>query len=579
MEENSIELKSINDILNHAFFVAHYQRGYRWNKQQVNDLLNDIWEFSQKEKNKNEFYCLQPIVVKKVNDQWELIDGQQRLTTILIILNFFNKFSFKEPKPVFTINFETRSDSEAFLKQIDQNKKDDNIDYFHICSASEVIEEWFNNKKLEGRNSIDNEFYPILLNDTKVIWYQVNDNSNPVEIFTRINIGKIPLTNAELIKALFLGRNNFGPDEERIKSKQLEIASEWDRIEYSLQNEEFWYFINKFDNNLPTRIEFIFNFMANKKSSNDEYFTFRHFNDKFKKTKKENSDTIWKEIKDYFMTFDEWFNDRELYHLVGYLITQGCNIQDIKNHSKSKTKKEFKDYLVQEIKNQVKCEIDDLDYENNYTTIEKVLLLFNIESMIRNSKENSRFPFDKYKKDKWSLEHIHARNSEGLKTSEMRKSWLLETRQCLVDKKEIKNEKGELLGIALIIQNIDNLIKQEQIELEEFETLQDEIFNVFSDEPDSHSIGNLALLSGKDNSALSNSIFPVKKSKIIELDMEGSFIPICTRNVFLKYYTKDISQLYYWGEKDRRCYIEAIKTTLAKYLPTQVDEGVAGGIN
>jgi len=574
MKENAIELKSINDILSDSFFVAHYQRGYRWNKQQVNDLLNDIWEFSQKERKKDEFYCLQPIVVKKVNDKWELIDGQQRLTTIYIILRYFNKVSFPEPKPIFSINFKTRPDSESFLEELDENKKNNNIDFFHIFSAFEVIEKWFNSKKKKGQNTIDYDFYRILLNETKIIWYQVNDDSDSIEIFTRINIGKIPLTNAELIKALFLGSNNFGSDKEIINFKQLEIASEWDRIEYSLQNEEFWYFINKFDNNLPTRIEFIFDFMADNKNKNDDYFTFRYFNDQFKQG---SSEKIWKKIKGYFMTFDEWFNNRELYHLVGYLITQGCKIQDIIDHSKNKTKTEFKDYLNQEIKNQVKCKIDDLDYDDNNdrTTIEKVLLLFNIESMIRNSKENSRFPFDKYKRDKWSLEHIHARNSKTLKTSEMRKSWLLEIRGHLVDKDGMKNEKNELISLAQFIQSIDKLTKQEKIDLKDFEDIQTEIFNGFGDEPNLHLISNLALLSGKDNSALNNSIFPVKRSKIVELDKEGSFIPICTRNVFLKYYTKDVSQPYYWGKKDRNCYIKAIKTILVNYLPTQIDEDIA----
>lgn len=567
MEENIIQLKPINDILKESFFVAHYQRGFRWNKQQVNDLLNDIWEFSQKDKTKDEFYCLQPIVVKKFNGQWELIDGQQRLTTILIILNFFNKYSFKEPKPVFTINFETRLDSKAFLKEIDQSKKEENIDYFHICSAFEVIKEWFDNKKQDGRTSIDNEFYPILLNYTKIIWYQVNENCNPIEIFTRINIGKIPLTNAELIKALFLGRNNFGANEETIILKQLEIASEWDRIEYSLQNEMFWYFINKSFSNLPTRIEFIFDLMSLKKNVNDEFFTFRYFNAKFAN---EEIDSIWKDIKNYFMTFEEWFNNRILYHLVGYLILQGTDVQNIKENTRNRTKKEFKDYLIQEIKSQVKCQIDDLDYDYNHSKIEKVLLLFNIESMIRNSTEKSLFPFDEYKKDKWSLEHIHARNSVGIKDIEIGKSWLPEVRKYILDKNKIENKAGS--EYEAIIQSIDKLLQTENIEVEEFEEIQDKIFVIFGEE--SNSISNLALLSGKDNSALNNNIFPVKRSRIVERDKKGAFIPICTRNVFLKYYTKDVTSPYYWGEKDRACYLKAIKEILAKYLPVQVNEGV-----
>ena len=82
-------------------------------------------------------------------------------------------------------------------------------------------------------------------------------------------MGKIPLTNAELIKALFLRESNFQEngntkDEEKIKLRQLEIANEWDNIEYCLQNDEFWYFLNKEENNISTRIEFIFDLIANE---------------------------------------------------------------------------------------------------------------------------------------------------------------------------------------------------------------------------------------------------------------------------------------------------------------------------
>lgn len=90
-------------------------------------------------------------------------------------------------------------------------------------------------------------------------------------------MGKIPLTNAELIKALFLCAENFEQNSESIRLKQLEIANEWDRIEYALQNPEFWYFLNKEESERPTRIEFIFDLMSEKKSKDDDYFTFRHF--------------------------------------------------------------------------------------------------------------------------------------------------------------------------------------------------------------------------------------------------------------------------------------------------------------
>ena len=84
------------NLLEHNFFIPNYQRGYRWEKQQVVDLLDDLKEFiDNTEGNSSNFYCLQPIVVKlcdtetlkaeqlnSTNDNniwYEVIDGQQRL--------------------------------------------------------------------------------------------------------------------------------------------------------------------------------------------------------------------------------------------------------------------------------------------------------------------------------------------------------------------------------------------------------------------------------------------------------------------------------------------------------------------
>ena len=87
-----------------------------------------------------------------------------------------------------------------------------------------------------------------LLNDdeagrnVKVIWFQLADRDNPVDAFTRLNVGKIPLTNDELIRALFLRRTK--DDASEVISLQLKIAYEWDQLEKALQSDSFWYFLN-----------------------------------------------------------------------------------------------------------------------------------------------------------------------------------------------------------------------------------------------------------------------------------------------------------------------------------------------
>src|SRR5690606_31389844 len=242
---NNISIKPISELLGMNFFIPSYQRGYRWTEQQVIDLLNDINEFSPKKianSGEETWYCLQPIVVKETDrdrNEWEVIDGQQRLTTTYLILYYLNQRDTEEGRTeLFEVEYETREGSANYLKnELGKIEKDDsNIDYFHISIAYQTIKDWFKEKKVE-------KSFELKFNDsTKVIWYETSKNEISIDIFTRINSGKIPLTNAELIKALFLNSSNFeNVDAEKLRLKQLEIASEWDRIEYALQDDSFWY--------------------------------------------------------------------------------------------------------------------------------------------------------------------------------------------------------------------------------------------------------------------------------------------------------------------------------------------------
>ena len=77
--EIKLDIKLVGDIEGN-FYVPSYQRGYRWGKTEVKRLLDDICSTEGKRN-----YCLQPVVVRKNGDKYELIDGQQRLTTIYLI--------------------------------------------------------------------------------------------------------------------------------------------------------------------------------------------------------------------------------------------------------------------------------------------------------------------------------------------------------------------------------------------------------------------------------------------------------------------------------------------------------------
>ena len=149
IENPNFRLKAVAELLDgeHHFYIPSYQRGYRWDDRQVEDLLKDIWDFARNdEKKKTDFYCLQPIVVKidKQNNNWTVIDGQQRLTTLLLIINYLKNGSrtpFVVKSEAYTIEYQTR-DIMDFINPV----KTADIDSFHVFEAKRIIEKWFDDR-------------------------------------------------------------------------------------------------------------------------------------------------------------------------------------------------------------------------------------------------------------------------------------------------------------------------------------------------------------------------------------------------------------------------------------------------
>ena len=628
---DAIELKSIHDLKGMNFYIPKYQRGYRWTAQQVLDLLNDIKEFIDRKPSDHEIYCLQPLVVKKRDEEtfrkikeeaktledietllkgcsWDVIDGQQRLTTIKILLAYLGQDSY-------SIEYETRKNSKTFLDYIRQKHEDEaknNIDFYHMWQTKETIDTWFKNINIADKK----QFLETLLTKVKFIWYESKDQ-DPINVFTRLNIGKIPLTDAELIKALFLNQSNFSDveDAETIRLCQLEIAAEWDNIEYTLQNDEFWLFIHSLEWNKPTRIDFIFDLMQEKnvlelskdlygKIGCDEHKSFRYFYEYFKLNKekiKKNSkyyqlrDNIWQKVKEYFQIFQEWYNDLELYHYVGYLIENGwITTGGLIKIWKEKRKKE--DFIA-EIKNKIKEKLPKekpltQEYEiseHPKTQCRPLLLLFNIQTVIDQNKELAssdkyqlgafyKFPFHLYKKEGqkannkgWEIEHIASNAGDDLTKLESQKIYLAGINYVFKDSK--LKEKIDTFIEKGKEENFDGIYTEVQ-KMPEFTPIPEDKKNY---------IWNFALLDSTTNEEYQNSPFPVKRICVLAKDRgqkaklqlnennelqityeKGiAFVPPCTRNVFTKAYTDIPTALNAWTVDDAGNYLRKMNKTLS----------------
>ena len=576
-------LKTVNQLRGMNFIVKSYQRGYRWEEEQVIDLLNDLQEFrkNQEERPKeSNIYCLQPLVIKRIQEnEYEIIDGQQRLTTIYILLKFLGK-------KVYNISYETREGSKEFLEKIDQEAEisTKNIDYYFMKNAYNVIKNWFRETEIKNEDgALGAEFEILLLGgkpQVQFIWYEIEEQKYaPEEVFSRMNVGKIPLNDAELIKAkllFFVNQNNEKNNYER----QLEIGNEWDTIEQSLRNESFWRFIVNEKIQKNNRIEYIFDYIAqfNKdKKKKSEYYTYEEIQKRLEKDS--NNYELWnKKVKKYYNMFEEWYNDIELYNYIGFLNLYGKEtyklIDEYENKCKEKDefKKRVKQLVIKSAKEEIAERVEDiceLTYEEDYTKLKKLLILLNI---IADTKIKQRFPFERCLISEWSIEHIHPQNPEKL--TDDKKKWIkwseseIKTATRLVEKFKSENlEKAskyeEIIGELTNIKDNATNLKTNQLQ-HIFENISNKIMEDYG-KKDINTLGNLALLDKNLNSEINNNFFDTKRENIIEAEKRGIYVPTCTKNVFMKFYSNNPDQLYFWNDDDRREYRKAMEKMLKEF--------------
>lgn len=648
-----INMKSIGELNNYKFAIPNYQRGYRWTNQQVKELLNDIWEFSQKDSSL--IYCIQPLVVcerdtnvekmvsdiKKIdnwgeickyvednkadtNQTWEVIDGQQRLTTISIVMQLLDN------KAPYSISYDTLPDSEKKINNIQELQNSDaesDINLHFMLEAKKTVEDW-----LKPENGKDKDMMKeTILKRVKIIWYKT-DEKNPISVFTRLNVGRISLTSSELIKALFLNRENYkGNSEEIIRAKQTQIAQEWDKIENQLQDDEFWLFLRNLDDhkdswNKPTRIDFLLDFLCKERVINqmnqsngkqfcpiyedkivgkDKYRTFRIYYECYKSKKNEFLE-LWHYVKEIFDIWYEWYNHSELYHYVGYVLTEKTlSLEILVQKWLEQTRKEFIAEVKTVISNHLKAKkCDDLErnyYKDNRDTKRDcipLLLLHNVETIVGQNKILTKnmqyqlgvfykFPFHLYKIEHWDVEHIDSATENELVDDDSQRYWILSAFQCL--RKEDKTPE--------ICDKLKLFFEEDKNSSDNPSTSFSEIYKYFADKLSLSSdasndwknkVQNFVLLDSSTNRNYKNAIFPDKRSHIVgkekgehniaywdkvkgeirtkKEEFKSAFVPICTKNVFQKTYSTMLGNPTVWDITDSEDYKKELENTLKEFI-------------
>lgn len=616
--EHTFQVLNFYHLLDRKFNIPSFQRGYRWEKRQVTELLDDLKEFidtvvDECNKKQGQFYCLQPIVVqpnRQQTDVYDVIDGQQRLTTVYLILQYLQNTIAENCNrtSVYSIEYGRHAQEDCYLSKNlfledneDKGLYKKNADNFYIYKAYQIIAEWFDAHKMyklkiaqlltgEIDNRTDKDKH-----DVRIIWYELPQSDNDtqaIESFTRMNEGKIALTNAELVKALLLQCSNDDRVQQEVAMRR---AMEWDTIEKQLQDPLFWSMLATEKYVPSSHIELVIDFVAKslKEQDKDKYpyqenkelFSFLVIN-KAIAINAETVESIWEKIQDAYTVFRNWFYDTETYHLVGLynLLSAGSTLNNVQkiyalfvNHTKSEAKELIRKAIGDKIRlNKDKDEkLETINYTDNPQKIIPILEAFNVYLHISNKESTDRFRFDLFKKyHVTGLEHIHPQN---LNTDNMSMEEIIEwfdgRKEAVSDstKDEVKDAAKRLSELEVQYQKSEDkktfyAEKREIIDcMNIIDTEFDELAGMKPEQM--HTLYNMALVDQNTNAAISNGFLYEKRDKLRERELNHqTYIPLGTWAAFNKLFSNKVMDMKFWSPADREAYFKAIETAYTYFV-------------
>src|SRR5690554_2866407 len=436
------------------YHIPAYQRGYKWGSDEgeaVTLLLEDLLSaFRQK---KEEYYLqyitVKPITIEKKGLCLEVIDGQQRITTLSIILpvladlsdepspnyankklhyaireNFFDKYVYD------TKNLKKIKDTiwEDFIKEGGEELNKQDVYYLH--AAVRKCFSFINKNKdfsLSG-------FYAFVLNSTKVIVNSIEQHVASETVFKNLNSNQVPLSETELIKALLItnaGRKQVNQSEahfREVMEVRLGLGRMWDDIQNwsNIPSIKTFYF-NSRDDAMHEFLKLVALVMGIKSLSDKQKSKTENKRQLFNFFSKEDVKEVIAQMVELHKRLADWYSQDNLYHLIGFCRfakNSGHNdLQFIEDCYNASTKPELYEFLKGTKEKLIKREEDGLNpsalsYGEDTDQIHAILLSLSVFSQSADSEKqhiSRRFDFNSFLKEQWSLEHIFPQTPEGKK--------------------------------------------------------------------------------------------------------------------------------------------------------------------
>lgn len=566
-----------------TFIIPYLQRAYKWKEKQAKQMLEDFSEFLKQEKT---YYCMQPLAVVKTEDnKYELLDGQQRLTTLLILWRIL--FEDNKENTFYPYIFEYERDSSesntllnrySFITESDEIKKGEhrNIDEYYMSKVYGAIKQYF----IDNSDNQKEDFKKLLKGEGKHIlflWYEVNEEEKHTT-FANLNSGKIELTCSELIKAILLSDDNKeSSDNNGLPDKSL-VAAQYAEMEEAFNDDRLWYMLQT-DEPLynGSRMDLLFNMVLNISQKTYEADPKSAFYEVYTE-KKVDLSKFWKDCRAYFVRIMDLYKNPYTYHYIGYL----TYIED--NNKIDDWVKAYKELglkgCIEQMKSKVRGSISGLDdlekitYSNtSKTTLRKIFILHNIQTILIHYEaiktanlglrfSYEQFPFELLYSQKWDIEHIASLTDNPLTKQKDREDWIASAK---ADYPEIFAQRPEL--------NNEIDLFEKDSKTEKFTHIYNEIVgSAESNSPQNKDgLGNLVLLDRHTNRSYHNSLYKRKRKIILAAsnidnqnkEYQVTYIPRCTLNVFLKTYNTSLDvKLGEWTQDDYDKYLGDLKEKL-----------------
>jgi len=593
----------------HHFLIDAYQRGYKWDSsnldedrvpqngespREVDKLLTDLWrqfkaqpQFGLPPEYYLQFLTLKAGVSSGGHPILEVIDGQQRLTTLSVLFAVLRhlaadptdqaNFAFAEfdavqsPTTVGKLEYGVRahfldhfvyqgnvrylleaSTWEEFKNSTFPHSSQldlDQQDIYYLYKAARRMKLFL---QAPSRVSQLITFGQYVADYARLIANVVEEEISSEEIFSNLNSNRKPLTDTELVKGLLLTRaSRQGPPRtfQEIQELRTVQGRQWDEMASWVNQESvrvlykfkpktaFWEVLRLVALRLtaadPAQHKLVTAFTPQE----NKFPLFDLFEQLIQLcTQASSALACFGELRMVTALLKDWHSTPQVHNLIGVLGASQTYTKQrellptlLSDHS---LEGGVSNYLRREI-GELAClekAPQELSYVENKQETFDFLLLLNVFPAFQ--EKTHPFRFVRFSKEKWSLEHIFPQNPELPQDADGYDRQLL--RAFNAPEEVLTAAKSELLAVTA--PNEEQLVQLEAWQQ--------------ADTALRHSLGNLALLATKDNSSFSNLPFAQKRQRLISRVQTGSFVPTHTFSVFSKLVLADRGHIDQWTRAD-----------------------------